>query len=224
MDGAKSRNRHAHPEEAHTAPSGRAALERCRATSLAMPSRVKRATELAGEDEGRRRLLLPLQPSQRAQLAAGQQMHARIALLDPTHMHLPLPEIDIGPALRAGLRDPQPVPERDQKQCPVPMAVAISGRRLDWPFDFSLSQILAGRSLAFGLRPFRTVRISLGGDTRRRAGFAMTCRSRCQSTICKRRLMKTVVKVMGQRAGHRRGPGLRGEGVERSAGWAGPEL
>jgi hypothetical protein len=57
-------------------------------------------------------------------------MHAWISILDPAHMHVASLKIDIGPAQRTSLRGPQAVPENNQEQGRVPLAVAIAGSAL----------------------------------------------------------------------------------------------
>jgi hypothetical protein len=70
-------------------------------------------------------------------------MHARIAIFDSMNMHVASLKIDIGPTQCTSLRGPQAVPENNQEQGRVPLAVAIAGSRLDQPLDFGLGQILA---------------------------------------------------------------------------------
>ena len=109
--------------------------------------------------------LLALQRAQRAHLFPADLLHARHAVLHPTHVHHAMREIDLIPSQRAQLADAEPVPERDQDHGRIAQPVAplaLLGRR-DQPLDLLRRQVLArpqrrdSRLRRGGTVPFRRV-------------------------------------------------------------------
>ena len=107
----------------------------------------ERRASLRSEDEGRLRLLLALQPAQGPQLAAGQGVNARRAVLGPVHVQAAMAEVDGVPPQRHQLGRPKTMPIRDQHHSGIAVAVAILPGGDDQTIDLGVGQVLAGADL-----------------------------------------------------------------------------
>src|SRR3954453_10248490 len=112
---------------------------------LAEAGRGHRRQALGGEHVGRGRHLLTVQATQRAQLAAAQDVRRRPTLLETADVHEALVEVDRVPAQTDQLGDAQAVPVGDEDHRAVAVGVAAEA------FAAGLAQALhlfAGQELA----------------------------------------------------------------------------
>ena len=132
---------------------------------------------LAGEDERRGWILLPLQPAQRPQLVATDWMGRRRALLDPADMQGRGVEVDLIRAKVGEFRHTQAVPEGHQDHGGVAMSPAVFPGGLDQPFDLGLGQVFPGPVVRIGSPGRVTVRFSMAGGTSLRGNSIIDIRA-----------------------------------------------
>ena len=114
---------------------------------------------------------LPAKLAQCPDLIASQRVNAWLAALDPADMKVSRPaKLDLRPLQVANLWRPQAVPEGNQDQGSVAVAVATLPRLFDQSLDFGRSQILAGPKIGIG-GAAGTDRFTLFGATSRRGAF-----------------------------------------------------
>src|SRR6516225_1212399 len=102
------------------------------------------------EDEGPRRV--PLQLAQHAQFIAANGMHRGLAVLGPADVQCRIAApLDLRPLQIGDLDGPQAVPEGNQDQRSVPLAVAPQLGGCDQLLDLGWGQVFAGTHL--GIRP-----------------------------------------------------------------------
>ena len=141
----------------------------------------ERPTPLGREYKGAVGKLPPKLP-QCPNLIASQRMHGRLAVLDPAHVQRSrAAELDLRPFQIANLGSPQAMPEGDEDQGGVAVAVAAVTGGLDQLLYLRQGQVFAGRSSALAGRT-GTDRFSLLGVTNRSCAFIGLSRPRKRLT------------------------------------------
>src|SRR5262249_46471843 len=114
---------------------------------------AERRCPLAGEDVGRLRVLLALEPPQGAEFIAPDRMHGIGAALEPANVEVRSIEIDLRPLQGHQLAHTQTVPIAHQDHGAVPVTVPVFAGGLHELLDLGRGQVLASPVFGVGKPP-----------------------------------------------------------------------